>query len=262
MGDDEVSKPMLTEERRAQILEQLHAQGYVRTGELQKQFDVSDVTLRSDLQELERRGRLVRTRGGAVSSMNDVGTAPFDSRLMRHRNAKQRIAVAASQLIRSDSTVIFDAGTTNLALAHHLPAVTGLTVMTPALNTAQQLLQVDGTEVVVLGGPVDRNAISTVWPVAQAGEDEGGVHITFLGCHGIDADFDIVDNSMAIAAAKRRLIRAGRRVVLLADSSKFGTSGPTKVGSLSLVDVVITDAELPPGIADEVRAAGVELIIA
>ena len=245
-----------------QILEQLHAQGYVRTGELQQQFDVSDVTLRSDLQELERRGRLVRTRGGAVSSMHDVSTSPFDSRLMLHRNAKQRIAVAASQFIRSDSTVIFDAGTTNLALAHHLPTVTGLTVMTPALHTAQQLLLVDGTEVVMLGGPVDRYAISTVWPIAQSGEDEGGVHTTFLGCHGIDADFDIVDHSMAIAAAKRRLIKAGRRVVLLADSSKFGVSGPTKVGPLSLIDVLITDTGLPGGIAAEIRAAGVELIIA
>ena len=257
-----MNKPVLAEERRSQILELLHANGYVRTGELQQQFDVSDVTLRSDLQELERRGRLVRTRGGAVSSMNDVGTATFDSRLMRHRNAKQRIAVAASQFIRSDSTVIFDAGTTTLALAHHLPEVTGLTVMTPALNTAQQLLQVDGTAVVMLGGPVDRNAISTVWPVAQAGEDEGGVHTTFLGCHGIDADFDLVDHSMDIAAAKRRLIRAGRRVILLADSSKFGTSGPTKVGPISLIDTLITDDALSPGLADEVRAAGVELVIA
>ena len=254
--------PMLAEERRTQILEQLHAQGSVRTGELQRMFDVSDVTLRSDLQELERRGRLVRTRGGAVSSMADVGSVPFDSRLMRHRQAKQRIAVAASQLIRSDTTVIFDAGTTNLALAHHLPPVSGLTVMTPALNTAQQLLQVDGTKVVMLGGPVDRDAISTVWPVAQAGEDEGGVHTTFLGCHGIDADFDLVDHSMDIAAAKRRLIRSGRRVVLLADSSKFGISAPTKVGHISLVDVLISDADLPSGIAQEVRAAGVELIIA
>ena len=260
--DEAVSKPILAEERRVQILEQLHAQGYVRTGELQQQFDVSDVTLRSDLQELERRGRLVRTRGGAVLSMTDVRTAPFDSRLMVNRNAKQRIAVRAAQLIRSDTTVIFDAGTTTLALAHHLPPVTGLTVLTPALNTAQQLLLVDDTEVVVLGGPVDRYGISTVWPVAQPGEDEGGVHTTFLGCHGIDADFDIVDHSMAIAAAKRRLIRAGRRVVLLADSSKFGVSGPTKVGPLNLIDVLITDADLPSGIAHEVRAAGVELVIA
>lgn len=254
--------PLLAEERRAQILQRLHHHGYVRTGELQQQFEVSDVTLRSDLQELERRGRLVRTRGGAVSSMNDVGKTTFDSRLMQHRNAKQRIAVAASQFLRSDTTVIFDAGTTVLALAHHLPALSGLTVVTPALSTAQQLLLVAGTEVVMLGGPVDRDANSTLWPVAQSGEEEGGVHVTFLGCHGIDADFDVVDHSLAGAAAKRRLVRAGRRVILLADSSKFSTSGPAKVGPLNLVDILITDADLPQGIADEIRAAGVELVIA
>ncbi len=253
--------PILAEERRSQILELLHANGVVRTGELTQMFDVSDVTLRSDLQELERRGRLVRTRGGAVSSMNDVGHSSFDARLTRNRGAKQRIALAAAQFIRSDSTVIFDAGTTNLALAHHLPPVTGLTVVTPALNTAQHLLTVDGTKVVMMGGPVDHDTVSSLWPVAQPAEDEGGVHVTFLGCHGIDADLDLVDVSATTAAVKRRLIRAGRRVVLLADASKFGTRAPTKVGPLDLIDVLITDDAVPPAIADEVRSAGVELLI-
>jgi DeoR family transcriptional regulator of aga operon len=253
--------PILAEERRSQILELLQANGFVRTGELTQQFDVSDVTLRSDLQELERRGRLVRTRGGAVSSMNDVGRSSFDARMNRNRTAKQRIALAAAQFIQSDSTVIFDAGTTTLALAHHLPAVSGLTVVTPALNTAQHLLTVDGTKVVVMGGPVDPDTVSSLWPVAQPAEDEGGVHVTFLGCHGIDADFDLVDVSATTASAKRRLIRAGRRVVLLADASKFGTRAASKVGPLSLIDVLITDDAVAPAIADEIRSAGVDLLV-
>jgi DeoR family transcriptional regulator of aga operon len=252
---------MLAEQRRAHILELLYENGYVRTGALQQQFDVSDVTLRSDLQELERRGRLLRIRGGAVISLTDVGKTTFDARLMRHKDAKQRIALAASQFIRGDSTVIFDAGTTLLALAHHMPSVNGLTVVTPALNTAQHLLDVDGVDVVILGGPVDKDTLSTVWPAAQPGESEWGAHITFLGAHGVDADLDIVEVSLQAAAAKRRLIVAGRRVIMLADSSKWAVNGRFKVSPITAIDVLITDAGLAPDIARKVSEAGIDLIV-
>lgn len=251
---------MLAEERRSQILERLYADGFVRTASLQQQFDVSDVTLRSDLQELERHGRLVRTRGGAVLQVDDVGKTSFESRLMKHKDAKQRIALAASEFIRPESTAVFDAGTTVLALAHHIPSVTGLTVMTPALNTAQHLLGVDGVDVVVLGGPVDRDTVSTFWQ-AEAGDDGFIAHTAFLGVHGVDVDLDIVDISVPAAATKRRLLGAGRRVIVLADSSKWGVNGAVKVTSLDAVDVVITDQKIPPGIAAEIRGAGIDLIV-
>lgn len=257
-----LTRPMLAEERRNQILEQLHADGYVRTGPLQQHFEVSDVTLRSDLHELERRGRLTRTRGGAALSNTTVGKTTFDSRLMQHNQAKQRIAAAAAQFIRPDSTAIFDAGTTVLALAHHLPAVDGLTVLTPALNTAQHLLTVDGVDVVMLGGLVDKDTVSTTWPAAQPGESETAAHTTFLGAHGIDADLDLVDISLPAAAAKQRLITAGRRVILLVDSSKFGTNGPVKVSSIGSVDVIITDDQIPSGLAHEIGGLGIDLIVA
>ncbi|MFG1609450.1 DeoR/GlpR family DNA-binding transcription regulator [Actinoplanes sp. NPDC049265] len=251
---------MLAEDRRNQILELLYAHRVVRTRDLQEKFDVSDVTLRSDLQELERRGRLVRTRGGAVLSNAASEKTTFDSRLIRNRDAKRRIGAAASQFIHGDTTVVFDAGTTVLALAHHIPQVKNLTVVTPALNTAQHLLSVDGVDVVMIGGPVDKEAISTVGPAGRYGDDLA--HTTFLGAHGIDGDLDLVDVSRQLADSKRQLLRAGRRVILLADSSKLGVEAPAKVAALNTVDILITDEEVPEGLAAEIRDAGIELIVA
>jgi len=252
---------MLTEERRNQILAQAYTEGFVRTSALVQQFDVSEVTLRSDLQELERRGRLTRTRGGAMTTHSDPGKTTFDSRLIRNKAEKQRIALAASELLSGNQTVIFDAGTTVLALAHHMPPVTGLTVLTPGLNIAQHLLRTEGVDVVMIGGPVDPDTLSTHWPVSMPGEGALTAHTAFVGSHSIDADLDLVDVSLEAAASKRRLVNAGRRVVLLVDSSKWGGHAAAKIVGLSAIDVVITDKALADGLAREIRNAGPELIL-
>lgn len=247
---------MLGEERRNRIIEQLYRDGSVRTVELIEELGVSDVTLRHDLNELERRGRLVRTRGGAVTVVTEVGATPFGARLMRNKAAKQRIALAAREYVRSDQTVIFDAGTSVLALAHHLPEVSNLTVVTPGLNTAQHLLGVDGVTVVMLGGQVDRDSISVL-----GGAVEPLAHTAFMGAHGIDGDLDLVDVSVAYAGSKKRLLAAGRRAILLADSSKWDTGGASKVAGIDTVDLVITDDGLPRSVVRRVRQRGVEVVV-
>lgn len=257
---------MLAEDRRTRILEQVYAHGSVRTSALVESLDVSEVTIRNDLQELERQGRLVRIRGGATTLGVELGKTTFDTRLMRNKSAKERIALQASSMVRGDQTIVLDAGTTVLALAQRLPPVSGLTVVTPALTTAQQLLGVKGVDVVMIGGPVDPDTASvtwpsTTWPAAQAAGTTLIVHLAFMGAHGIDPDLDIVDVTTSSAALKQRLIEAGRRVILLADSSKWGVKGPVKVAPLSAVDVVITDDGVPPHVVEDIRRAGVELVI-
>ena len=252
---------MLAEERRAQILLRLHESGHVRTSDLVQQFEVSDVTLRTDLQELERLGRLVRTRGGAVLSAVPRGKTTFSDRQMKNQPAKQRIAAAAAKYLRDEETVVFDAGTTMLALAHHIPPVSNLTVWTPGLNVAQQLMNVDGVNVMVIGGQVDPDTVSTMWSSPLAGEQVPAAHMTFLGAHGIDGDLDIVDVSIQAAAAKRRLVEAGRRVTLLADSSKWSVAAPSKVVGLSDVDVVITDTGIAKPVLSRLRDVVPEVIV-
>lgn len=248
---------MLAEDRRNRILDQINVEGSVRTSALMRRFAVSDVTLRNDLHELEKRGRLIRTRGGAVRSAAGPGPSTVDTRAMKLPVIKSRIARAAADLVPSGQPIALDAGTTVGALSPYLP--TGTIVVTPALDVAQQSLR-RGLEVIVLAGHVDAESRSTTGP----GKDDGTVppvHTTFLGAYGVDPDMDVVDYSPRNAAGKNRLRRAGRRVVLLADATKWGIEGPAKVVATNEVDVVITDSGIAAVYAEAIRDSGVELII-
>jgi DeoR family transcriptional regulator of aga operon len=254
---------MLAEERRAKILEQLYRAGRVRTSDISASTGVSEVTIRNDLVELERRGRLVRTHGGAVTSLDDAGIlTAFSTRMSQRREEKRRIAMAAAELVCSNETVIFDAGTTTHHLAHLLPPVTNLTVLTPGLNVAQTLMNTAGVEVFVLGGRLLPALNETVGSVAQMGIDDLPVHKLFLGAHAIDAELDVVDISLDLAQTKRRFAKMARHVVLLADSSKWRTRGDVKALAMNDIDVVVTDAGLPEDERRRIQDLGVRLVIA
>lgn len=252
----------LAEERRAKILEQLYRSGQVRTSGISSRLGVSEVTIRNDLVELERRGRLVRTHGGAVTSSDDVSAqTAFSARITQQRDEKRRIALAAAEMVVGDETVIFDAGTTTHQLAHLLPPVDNLTVLTPGLNVAQTLMDVDGVEVFVLGGRLHPTLLETVGSVAEMGLGDLPVHKVFLGARGIDEELDVIDVSLDLAQVKHRFAKMARQVVLLADSSKWHIRGEVKALALRDVDVVITDSGLSADDRKRVEDLGVTLVV-
>jgi DeoR family transcriptional regulator of aga operon len=253
---------MIATARRERILQVVHTDGTVRTSELAHQLGVSEVTIRSDLEDLERRGHLARTHGGAVATLASSAVSPFDERASRNAAGKRRIAIEAAKFVRDNQTVIFDAGTTVFALAHHLPTVTDLTVVTPSIDAAIHLMKVEGVEVYVLGGRVIPDQRGTVGSAREQGLDRLIAHTAFLGAHGVDRDHDIVESSLEIAATKRHLAAAARHTVVLADSSKWFATDRSKVLSLAGVDTVITDSGLAPSVCAQIRDLGVTLIVA
>lgn len=252
----------LAEERRAKILEQLYRSGQVRTSGISSRLGVSEVTIRNDLVELERRGRLIRTHGGAVTSSDDGGAlTAFSARMTQQREEKRRIASAAVEMVTGNETVIFDAGTTTHQLARLLPPVDNLTVLTPGLNVAQTLMDVEGVEVFMLGGRVHPTLLETVGTVAEMGLGDVPVHKLFLGARGIDDQLDVIDISMDLAQVKHRFAKMARQVVLLADSSKWHSRGEVKALALRDVDVVITDTGLSPEDRRQVEELGITLVV-
>ncbi|GAA2019289.1 DeoR/GlpR transcriptional regulator [Nakamurella flavida] len=253
----------LAEERRTKILEQLYRFGQVRTSHISSRLGVSEVTIRNDLIVLERRGRLVRTHGGAMTSLDDAGAlTAFSARMTQQREEKRRIAVAAAEMVVGDETVIFDAGTTTHHLAQLLPPVDKLTVLTPGLNIAQTLMDVEGVEVFVLGGRLHPTLLETVGSVPEMGLSDLPVHKVFLGARGIDDELDVIDISLDLAQVKHRFAKMARQVVLLADSTKWHSSGEVKALALRDVDVVITDSGLSTEDRRRVQDLGVTLVIA
>lgn len=250
---------MLADQRRHNILMTLQRTGQARTKDLARSFGVSEVTIRSDLDILTAKKRLMKTHGGAVALPPDSAVAAFEERMNRNFEAKRRIAQAAAAEIVDNQSIVFDGGSTLMQLAMQMPPVNNVIVATNGMNIAQHIMYRPGLDVHMVGGRVNASTVSTL--VSDTDRAVGGLvaHQAFLGAHGIDQAFDVVDTSEDVARTKRNLVRMARRVILLADSSKWDFEAPSKAFSLSRVDLIITDSGLPQAIRARLRKLGVEV---
>jgi len=262
-SDTPDDKTLMTRHRRERIIEQVQREGSVRVGELAARFDVSEVTIRSDLVILEREGRLLRDRGGAIAKGNHhfvTSLLGVDQRASLHLDKKRRIGTAAAKRILPGDAIILDAGTTAVEIARQLVNTTPLTVVTNALNVALELGAASGQRLILLGGTFNRESASTVGALTEQCLAELSVQKLFLGTQAMDAD-GLSDSTMEIAQAKRAMIRSARQVILVTDSSKWGTSSLTKVCPLAEIDTIITDSDLPAEARTQIEALGIELVL-
>ena len=250
---------MLAEQRRHQILLELQRIGQARTRQLAEFFAVSEVTIRSDLEIMDAKKQLIKTHGGAIAIPADSPAAAFEERMQRNFEAKRRIAQMAARQIIDNQSIVFDSGSTLLQVAMQMPPVNNVVVATTAMNIAQHLMYRPGLDVHMIGGRVFPSTVSTI--VSDSDKVLGGLvaHQAFVGAHAIDHAFDVVDVSEDIARTKRNLVRMARRVVLVADSSKWDTGASSKAFSLSRVDLIITDSNMPHGIRNRLDKLGVEV---
>lgn len=253
---------MLSTERRRRLLDEITTNGRLVTSDAAARLGVSEVTIRSDLDELERRGRVTRTHGGAVIQDSPARIVDFDARMSMHNDAKRRIALAAREYVRANQTVIFDAGTTVMHLAQVLPELSNLTVYTPGITTAQQLLNMEGVDVRLMGGRLNGRWLETIGTPQEQGIEDLVAHTLFLGAQGVDSDLDIVDQSTELVAGKLHYARRARFIVFLADSSKWNNAALSKVMPLSRANVVITDDGIDAAVRTRLEASDIDVVIA
>jgi DeoR/GlpR family transcriptional regulator of sugar metabolism len=220
------------------------------------------VTVRHDLDLLAQQGLLVRDRGGAMPQAHASMFTAFEQRAGLNLEAKRRIGRAAVQLVIPGDTIIMDAGTTIMEMARNLGDVAPLTVVTNALNIATQVGSLPHAHVVLVGGSLSRETISTIGPHAERDLNDLIVQKVFLGTHAVDLEAGLTDLSIEVAQTKRAMIRAARQVILLADASKWGRVGFAKVVPLGAVHVIITDTALPAEAQAAIERLGIQLILA
>jgi len=250
---------VLPAERRRRLINIIAATGSARTGDLAAALGVSEVTIRGDLAYLERNGSVQRTHGGAVSTTQGELIANFATRAMLNWDAKLRIARAAATLIRPGQAIIVDAGTTAYALAQVVKPNLGLTVFTHGINVAQQFASMGGSDVYVLGGILSPDNVETIDDGHDHRLDDAVAHYAFLGAGGVDTDLDVTEANFALVASKKNMVRAARRKVLLADSSKWSTNSQVKAMPITTFDIVITDRDLPKTVQSKIRDLGIDL---
>ncbi len=254
---------MLAPVRQASILEALRRSGSVTVAQIAGQLAVSEMTIRRDLVNLERGGRLTRKHGGAVTSQRvamDRDEPAFEARLALQLDAKTAIAVAAAALVEDVRTAALDVGATTFLLAAQLRKRAGLKLFTNSLRVAAALAE-GPQEVYVPGGRVRGADMVIGGPSAVEQFDKLWFDIAFVGVSGITGE-GLFDYSFEDTELKRVYLRRASRKVVLCDSSKFQHMSLVHIAGYDAVDLVITDAVPPPEIAAALERAGAKLQIA
>lgn len=248
-------------DRRARIVALVQQRGSVRVQELADLFQVSTVTIRTDLVQLEKEGMLTRDRGGAIARTRPSALVAFDQRTSLNLEIKQRLGKAAAGLVSPGESILMDAGTTVVEMARHLGRAAPLTVVTNALNVALELHAIRDARVLMLGGTINYATFGTLGPLAEQSLEGLAVQKLFLAAESVDPIAGVTDSTVEIAQIKRAMISAARQVVLVADSSKWGRTGFIKVAPLSAIHTVVTDTGLPDTARAALERLGVALIL-
>jgi DeoR/GlpR family transcriptional regulator of sugar metabolism len=249
---------MLTDERRALILDRLRSQGRVLAADLSGELDVSSDTVRRDLRELDALGLLRRVHGGALPRHGDA--SPFATRARRAPEAKASIARRAAELVRDGQVVVLDGGTTTLELARALPDDLHASVVTTSPLIAVALAERPWLEVTVVGGTLRSDALVTVGAAAIEALRMIRADVVFLGVCGLHPEIGVTTEDLEERHVKAAMIEGAAEVVALADHDKLGTAMPVVVAPLSAVTQLVTDAEVEEAALAPYRALGIEVL--
>jgi DeoR family transcriptional regulator of aga operon len=248
-------------ERLSNILDGVAERGSVGVGELSALLDVSDATIRRDLQALHEQGLLVRTHGGAMSKRTGA-ERPIRFRVARQHEEKRRIGAAAAALVEDGAVVGMTGGTTGTEVARALAERRNITVVTNALNIAAELMSRADIRLVVVGGNARHASYELVGPAAEAMVAQYHFDLAFIGTDGFSIGQGCTTHDEMEAHTDLAFIRQAARTVVIADSTKMGKVTFARICGLDAVHDLITDAGADTTMLAAVRIAGVRVVIA
>jgi DeoR/GlpR family transcriptional regulator of sugar metabolism len=241
---------MLASQRQTAILELVRRQGGVRVSQLVAHFRVSDMTIRRDLEALADKGLVDKVHGGATAAGPGSTEEPgFVAKSVRQQAEKEAITQRAAALVESGTAVALSAGTTTAALATRLVDVPGLTIVTNSIPVADVFYKAGSDHTVVLTGGVRTPSDALAGPVAEASIGSLNVDVLFLGVHGMSPRTGFTTPNLMEAGTDRLLVQAARRLVVLADHTKWETVGIATIAPLDAADVLVSDE----GLAEDAR---------
>jgi len=253
-----------TVDRRMKILKKLSLNDQVFVNELSKEFGVSEVTIRNDLEQLESKNLLIRARGGAMSTVQVVSQdLQLGEKHKLNMQEKTRIGKAAAKLIKDSDTVIIDSGTTTLEIVKNLSAtLNNVTIITNALNIANQLVSNPNINLIIPGGVLRKNSLSLIGPLAEKSFKNFFVDKVFLGVDGFDTMHGISTPNIEEASLNQIMIDAAREVIVVTDSSKLLRKSLAFICKLDRIDIVITDSDITSDDKKRLEDSGINVIIA
>lgn len=253
---------MLANQRREKILELIKEDGSAKVIDLAKIFKVTEVTIRQDLEKLEKGGLVVREHGGGFLKNVEDHVRTFSLVHQENMEKKAVIAKKCVEFIESGDTIILDSGSTTTEIAKKIGGIKNLTVITNALNIALILGAQPNIEVVMTGGEFKPPTLSLTGQKAADFFNGLNVQKLFLATAGISLKSGLTYPSISDLVVKKAMIDAADTTYLVADSTKIGKSAFASLGALSLIDYIITDSDIEDKHKTIFRDHEIELIIA
>jgi DeoR/GlpR family transcriptional regulator of sugar metabolism len=242
--------------RQQTILQLVNDRQRISVNELAQATHVSEVTIRQDLNVLEKRGLLKRVHGSAAALESD----DVDVRMMTHFTTKQKMAHYAAALVNDGETVFIESGSSNALLAHHLAQRPGITLVTVSGYIARQLKD-SACEVILLGGIYQKKSDSMVGPLTQLCLRHVNFSKAFIGIDGYQIDAGFTGRDMLRADVINAVLAKGAENIILADASKFGLVHQNSLSPLSSISRVITDSRLPANYQQQLAAQNIQVDI-
>ena len=253
---------MLKKKRQAHIVEVLIKEEAMSVSELAELLDVSSVTIRKDLNELEQAGKLYRSHGKArIINPFTLNRSVSEKEKMAPEQ-KDAIGREAAKLIDRDDSIIIASGTTVHALARNIKPIHRLTVVTASLQVSVILSQDESNDIIQLGGMLRHSSLSVVGQYSKSILENCSFSKLFIGVDGIDFNYGFTTTDMREAELNQQMMRAAQKVIVLADSTKFGRRGFAKIGNIEDIDMVITDSGVNPNVVKQIKEHGIEVVIA
>jgi DeoR/GlpR family transcriptional regulator of sugar metabolism len=232
---------MLAAERRNLILEKVHENKTVVVNELSREFQVSEETIRRDLEKLAADGHVVKSYGGAVINEKSGIDLPFNIRQKTNPGGKQKIAELINREIEDGDHIILDASTTAVFIAKNIKQKKRLTVITNSIENLLELSDVQGWEIISTGGVLKAGTMSLMGQKTADSIHSYNADKIIISCKGIDLEKGVTDGNEETAGVKQNMLATAGKVYLAVDSTKFGKIAFSQICSLSGVDVVVTD---------------------
>lgn len=247
-------------ERRDKILEILHTEGKVKVAELSALFNVSEVSIRNDLAELESEGVLSRVHGGAVGSYASYYHMSLAQRSGTNKASKDAIAAKIADMIGDQQTVLMNAGTTTLAVMHMLANKRDVTIVTNSVVLALEGAKYPNLHVLLLGGNVDYEYQYVHGTMTLKQLKEFYVDLLILSADGIDAEHGISTYYDAEADICRQMIKQSKRVIAALDHTKIGRVTFRNIADAEKVDCVVTTPIADPDALEALREKGIQIV--
>jgi DeoR/GlpR family transcriptional regulator of sugar metabolism len=260
-ADDDGPVKATTAERQRWILDRLNEQEFVSVKELAAVFEMTEMSLRRDLSALAEKGHIVRVRGGARRSRTAAASHQYTEAEQRNAQAKARIARATVALLGGAQSAFFYSGSTvaRVALALGEPERANLTIVTPSLPVINEVSAWPDPHLVIVGGLFLPNYMTCVGPQAVESLQTVSADVAVMGGDGISAAEGLTTPHQLVAEIGSIIVQRARKTIVVADSSKIGRRGFTRIAPIPAIHTLVTDEGADPAALEALSSQGVDI---